>query len=73
MTVSVPTSDQKNTQKAAQVTALATQVAAQPTSGGPAAALAQAQLQAAHELVVALMSSGKLNPLTILSTCTYGT
>ena len=73
MAVTVPATDSKNTPAAAKVTALAAQIAAQPTSGGPAAALAQAQVQAAAELVTTLMHSGKLSPLTILSTCTYGT
>ena len=73
MAVAVPASDVKNTPKAAEVTSAAVKIAAQPTSGGSGASLAQAQLQIAHELVVALMASGKLSPLTILNTCTYGT
>lgn len=73
MALVVPASDVKNTPKAAEVTAAAAKVAAQPTTGGPGASLAQAQIQTAHELVVALMASGKLSPLTILNNCAYGT
>ena len=73
MAVTVPQSDTKNTAKAAAVTAIAATIAAQAASGPSADALKQQQLLINRELVVDLMTSGKLNPLTILSTCTYGT
>lgn len=73
MAVTVPASDTKNVAKAAAVTAIAAQVTAQPSAGPSKDALLQQQLLINRELVVDLMASGKLNPLTILSTCTYGT
>ena len=73
MAVSVPASDKKNIEKAAEVTALAAAVTLQGTATPSAQALAQRQLQVNMEHVIGLMTSGKLSPLTILSTCTYGT
>ena len=72
MAVVVPASDLKNTPKAAEVTAVAAIVTA--TAAGPSKDSAQQrQIAVNAELVDALMASGKLSPLTILSTCTYGT
>lgn len=72
MAVVVP-SNAKSTlvQKAAEVTAIATAVAT--ASGTHAVSMAQRQTQLNRELVDALMSEGKLSPLTILSTCSYNT
>ena len=72
MTVTVP-SNAKSTlvQKAAEVTAVATALAA--ATGSAQASMAQHQQAVNAELVIALMAEGKLSPLTILSTCSYGT
>ncbi len=73
MAVTVPASDKKNTATALAVTNLATQVA-NTAVGTPAyAAVLLAQYRVNMEAVVELMATGKLSPLTILSTCTYGT
>ena len=71
MAAVVPTTDKKNAAKAAEVTAVATAVAA---AVGPFQVALQAkQIQLNAELVDSLMASGALSPLTILSTCTYNT
>ena len=72
MTVTVP-SNAKSTlvQKAAEVTAVATALAA--ATGSAQASMAQHQQKVNAELVIALMAEGKLSPLTILSTCSYNT
>ncbi len=73
MSVIVPASDKKNTATALAVTNLATQVA-NTAVGTPAySAVLLAQYRVNMEHVVELMVTGKLSPLTILSTCTYGT
>jgi hypothetical protein len=73
MPVTVPASDNKNTAKAAEVTAIATALTLQTASHPARDALQQRQQLVNRELVVDLMATGKLNPVTILSTCTYGT
>ncbi len=72
MAVTVP-SNAKPTlvQKAAEVTAVATALAT--ATGSAQASMAQKQISLNSELVIALMSEGKLSPLTILSTCSYNT
>ena len=71
MSVIVPASDKKNTATALAVTNAATAVA-NSTGTALVAALAK-QYQANVEAVTELMVTGKLSPLTILSTCSYGT
>ncbi len=71
MSVIIPASDKKCTATALAVTNAATAVA--NSSGTALVSALQKQYQANTEHVVELMVTGKLSPLTILSTCTYGT
>ncbi len=73
MAVTVPSTDWANYAKYLEVQAIATALTVQTTSHPARDALQQRQQSANRELVDNLMTSGKLNPLTILSTCTYGT
>ena len=73
MSVTVPVGDRANYEKYQEVTAIATALTTQTVSHPSRDALQQRQQLVNRELVVNLMTSGKLNPLTVLSTCTYGT
>ncbi len=73
MAVTVPSSDRTNYEKYLEVGAIATALTNQTTSHPARDALQQRQQAVNRELVANLMTSGKLNPLTILSTCAYGT
>ncbi len=73
MAVTVPSTDWANYAKYLEVQAIATALTVQTASHPARDALQQRQQGANRELVDNLMTSGKLNPLTILSTCTYGT
>lgn len=73
MAVTVPSGDRANYEKYLEVGAIATALTTQTASHPSRDALQQRQQLVNRELVVNLMTSGKLNPLTILSTCTYGT
>jgi len=71
MAVIVPSSDTKNYAKSVEVSAVATAVAA--ASGTALTALQQHQYRTNMEMVISLMATYKLSPLTILSTCSYNT
>ncbi len=73
MAVTVPSTDWANYAKYLEVQAIATALTVQTASHPARDALQQRQQGVNRELVDNLMTSGKLNPLTILSTCTYGT
>ena len=73
MTVTIPSTDVEGTKLNGVITARNSLITAAGTNGALAAVHAQEKAQAQINLVVYLISTGKLNAATILSNETYGT
>ena len=72
MSVSIPSTDIEGTKLNGIVTNIGASITAAGSNGPLVAFHTAAKAQAQLNLVLYLLSSGKLQPATVLSTCTYG-